>query len=459
MKSSMSGPAGWRPLDIPSPGSISILIEEGDGIIRVTDLLNPSRDETPLYKPMDSFFPQFVADAIRDLLLEIPNSGDCIISYISGGLMNHEIRVSLNRISDVKILVFWGGIISSRNESRTETLPQTVPDIPDLVSHHDVSLSFMSATPSAFILFGYHPSELNGISLLTFIHPDDRHQVESEYLPLLSKSGIRKIRYRLRNQKNEYLWVETIFSSIFSSEGYFLAISATTREMDAIIRAEQAVRSANAKLNLLNSIIRHDLMNQITGLIGYHEIIAEIIDDCEAKTLMNKQQEIIMQVRHLVDLSRDYQGIGLYSPGFIDIDAVLYKILARTEFSGKIKSFCSLKGLWIYADRMFEQVLYEMVSNTLIYGGEGVTVRFHYLVVDEELLLIIEDNGPGIEDNAKKNIFNRNYTKRHRYGLYLAGEILDITGIRIREVGVYGEGARFEIVVPPDGFRLHYSEK
>jgi len=39
-------------------------------------------------------------------------------------------------------------------------------------------------------------------------------------------------------------------------------------------------------------------------------------------------------------------------------------------------------------------------------------------------------------------------------GLYLAAEILGITGITITENGVPGKGARFEIHVPSEDFRL-----
>jgi hypothetical protein len=38
--------------------------------------------------------------------------------------------------------------------------------------------------------------------------------------------------------------------------------------------------------------------------------------------------------------------------------------------------------------------------------------------------------------------------------MYLAREILSITGISIAETGTYGTGARFEIHVPKGGYRF-----
>ena len=66
-----------------------------------------------------------------------------------------------------------------------------------------------------------------------------------------------------------------------------------------------------------------------------------------------------------------------------------------------------LSGLFVYADRMFEQVILEMVTNSLVYGGEGVMIRFSYQVTDEGLVIVMEDNGPGIADHEKKHIFSR----------------------------------------------------
>ena len=453
MKPQTSGSTGWNPLAIPSPGSISVLVRDGDGAIRVSDWLYPSRIDNAVSEPLDSYLPPVVAGALCDLITEIPNAGDSVISHISAGSAEHEVRISMSHVSEGKILVVWGGIVPSGIWTAAGSFHQAPGDIPNMLSRHDESLAFTSATSSSYTLFGYHPSELKGISLLHYIHPDDRHRVESDYLPLLSSPDVVRTRYRLRNSRNEYQWVESLFSSDFSPDEFFSVIMGSTREMDGIVRAEMAARGANAKLNLLTSIVRHDLMNQITGLIGYLDILEDMVEGDDLLLLIKKELEIVTKIRRLVDLSREYQGIGLHTPGYIDVDAVIYKILSRPKFSG-IGRYCSLDGLRVYADRMFEQVLHEMVANSLAYGGEGVSVRFFYTIVDEELIIVMEDTGPGIEDSEKAHIFSRNYPKRRGYGLYLATEILDITGIRIREVGKFGEGARFEIVVPADGFRF-----
>jgi len=41
--------------------------------------------------------------------------------------------------------------------------------------------------------------------------------------------------------------------------------------------AEKSLRNANRQLNLLTSITRHDIQNQVTGLIGYLEFTLDEI--------------------------------------------------------------------------------------------------------------------------------------------------------------------------------------
>jgi signal transduction histidine kinase len=67
--------------------------------------------------------------------------------------------------------------------------------------------------------------------------------------------------------------------------------------------------------------------------------------------------------------------------------------------------------------------------------------------------VICEDNGVGVPEEEKEKIFQREFGKHTGYGLFLAREILGITGFFIRETGIPGKGARFEILIPEGSFR------
>ena len=68
--------------------------------------------------------------------------------------------------------------------------------------------------------------------------------------------------------------------------------------------------------------------------------------------------------------------------------------------------------------------------------------------------MICEDDGIGIPPDAKEKIFNRQFFQNTGLDMYLSRQILSITNISIRESGIYGSGARFEIRVPKGAYRF-----
>ncbi|MFH0967312.1 MAG: ATP-binding protein [Methanobacteriota archaeon] len=69
------------------------------------------------------------------------------------------------------------------------------------------------------------------------------------------------------------------------------------------------------------------------------------------------------------------------------------------------------------------------------------------------LTVVWEDNGIGIAEEEKETIFERGFGKNTGLGMFLIREIFSLTGITIKENGVPGKGARFEILVPSGKFR------
>ena len=67
----------------------------------------------------------------------------------------------------------------------------------------------------------------------------------------------------------------------------------------------------------------------------------------------------------------------------------------------------------------------------------------------------MENNGVSIPATDKEKIFERGYGKGTGWGLFLAREILAVTGMTITETGEPGKGVRFEIALPPGSFRMN----
>jgi signal transduction histidine kinase len=102
---------------------------------------------------------------------------------------------------------------------------------------------------------------------------------------------------------------------------------------------------------------------------------------------------------------------------------------------------------------MLEKVFFNLIDNAARHGERVTTIMVSCRPDPEGLVITIEDNGAGVPLDLKEKIFEKGYGKNTGFGLFLAREILAITGIMIHEKGVYGKGALFEIKVPNGKYR------
>jgi signal transduction histidine kinase len=89
--------------------------------------------------------------------------------------------------------------------------------------------------------------------------------------------------------------------------------------------------------------------------------------------------------------------------------------------------------------------------------GDHVTlIRVWHKVTPNGVTIVFEDDGVGIPQERKEQIFLRSEgTRVSRGSLIVVQEILSITGITITETGEPGKGARFEMVVPEGMWRMN----
>jgi signal transduction histidine kinase len=108
--------------------------------------------------------------------------------------------------------------------------------------------------------------------------------------------------------------------------------------------------------------------------------------------------------------------------------------------------------LEILADRMLERVFATLLDNSLRYGEHVKEIRVSSHTDGDGCIIAWEDDGVGFAADRKEKIFVR--LGHQGFDLGLSREVLEITGITIRETGTYGKGARFEMRVPVGAFRF-----
>ncbi len=223
---------------------------------------------------------------------------------------------------------------------------------------------------------------------------------------------------------------------------------------DELQRISAAYRQANRKLTLLTTITRHDINNQLTVLKGYLELLAPQQADQKLANYCSKAEEAAERIAAMIRFTREYEEIGTSVPLWHDTRALVDAALAHAPIGDVVVRNDILAGTEIFADPLVEKVLYNLMDNAVRYGTTITTIRFSAMERDGTLILVCEDDGTGVAKEEKERIFERGFGKNTGLGLALSREILDITGITIRENGVPGRGACFEMAVPPGAWRV-----
>jgi signal transduction histidine kinase len=223
-------------------------------------------------------------------------------------------------------------------------------------------------------------------------------------------------------------------------------------------KIEAALAAANQKLNLLSEITRHDISNRVFSLLVDLDEAKDYADDARLKKSLERLELTALSIQDQITFTRDYQEIGSQVPSWKQV-APLVKSAAEQLDLRDAGLDIRLGDVEVFADAMIRKVFYNLLDNSLRHGDHVTRILFGCQKSGPDLIIFCEDNGAGIPDAEKESIFRKGFGRNSGLGLFLIREILSITSISIRETGVYGNGARFELTVPAGQFRFGNSSE
>lgn len=219
-------------------------------------------------------------------------------------------------------------------------------------------------------------------------------------------------------------------------------------DITGITKTQRTLEEANKKLNLLSSITRHDILNQVMVLRFYaDEIEAGVPPWSPLAALVEKVKDATTHIERQIAFARDYEALGAHGGEWQRVTEILER--ASGVIPRRVRYSASVGDLEVFADPLLERVFYNVFENALSHGKHVTAIT----VSSVGGTIVIEDDGIGVPEQEKEKIFLKGVGRKTGLGLFLSKEILGITGITIAETGT--EGARFEIRVPEGAYRLH----
>jgi len=343
-----------------------------------------------------------------------------------------------------------------------EALRESENTFATIFKSNPVSMTLVSATNGVFVDVndafmrntGYIREEMvgkNSMELGIFADKDEQEWLASE---LQKKRRVAGMELHTRTKSGE-IRTSLFSSSVIVIEGRPYILS-TVEDISGRKFAEETLRRVNQKLNVISKLTREDLFSQIV-----------VLNDCllRAKEQAAGQEQVILTlqksqqaarlIQGTIEYSNDYQNMGIKPQKWQNVRMVMLFGLSQIS-NGEIKPSLETGDLEIFADPLLELVCQGLFENSFQHGGHDIQIRVWHTVTPGGATIVFEDNGIGITQEKKEQIFLRSGDTDHASArnLNFAREILDITGITITETGEPGKGARFEMRVPNGAWRM-----
>jgi len=211
--------------------------------------------------------------------------------------------------------------------------------------------------------------------------------------------------------------------------------------------------------------VSHDLRSPLTSVIGYTELISR------SGTLNDSQQEFLKRIQesveHITTLINDLLELGSIEAGldtrreWVQLDVLLRYSLDMLQGQIKAKQIKlhsdiadSLPAIRANPVRL-RQVLDNVVGNAIKYSNKNGEVNVSIKGEGDQIILQVNDNGPGIPAQDQAHIFDKFYRGQNMdkqqgsgLGLAIVKSIVDAHQGRIWVESTVGHGSSFIIVLP-----------
>lgn len=188
----------------------------------------------------------------------------------------------------------------------------------------------------------------------------------------------------------------------------------------------------------------HEFMNKMHVIMGLIEMKAyDELKTFTKEVAYNRQSEVSYIVTRMKDITLAGFILGKISRSReLDID---FSLSDESELRNELE-VPSVHDLVLIVGNIVENA-FDALAN---FDGERI-VSLSILDFDKEIVITVEDSGPGMDEEALKNIFTRGYSskgKGHGYGLYLVKQSIDNLEGSIDVESAEGEGTTFTVRLP-----------
>jgi PAS domain S-box-containing protein len=339
-----------------------------------------------------------------------------------------ELRAAARRRHEIQV-----GRLQARERTRYQALADALP-LPLWTAGPDGSVQHANRAWREYT--GLEEARAFGWAWLDVVHPHDRERLADGWRGALAEQlGYRTECRVLRGADDEWRWHIVDVVPDLEDSGALGGWVATFADIDDLQRAIEARDEFLA-------VASHELRNPLQTLKLGLELVDRALqqsplphEGVRKLTVVHRQFfRLSKLVDALVDVSRISRGISVIEPAVSDLAAVVRAAVDRREEEAvrngsalRVSAPDSLMGYW--DPRRLEQVVDHLLSNAIRHGQQkpiDVVLARH----GDDVCLVVEDRGPGIDPALLPRLFAKLGTVRAptpgglSLGLFISREVV-----------------------------------
>lgn len=227
---------------------------------------------------------------------------------------------------------------------------------------------------------------------------------------------------------------------------------------DALNYAKDGIAQTGVLQRDLLANVSHDLKTPLTMIKAYAEMIRDLSGDIKekrdkhTKVIIDEADRLTMLVNDILDLSKLQNGMNTPDLAVVNLSELLNTVLFRmTEFA-KNNGYTIITDIepdltTVCDSREIEQVLYNLIGNSINYTGEDKTINVRLKRKGKIILFETIDTGKGISKEKIDTIWDKYYRFSETHQRPIKGTGL---GLSIVKTILEGHKLKFGVISEKD---------
>ena len=212
-------------------------------------------------------------------------------------------------------------------------------------------------------------------------------------------------------------------------------VQIVTREITLQKHNEEELKRKKEELTIINRIISHDIKNDVSILTGWAEVLEDYIDE-EGEKMLTHIEETSTHIAELTEITKDFveslEGGATVDLEAIDLSGVISNEVEKLRSNHEDISVAvdSHDELVVRANELLSSVVGNLLANAVRHNNsDRAEIDITTETTATAVTLRVADNGPGVADGQKEDIFGKGEKGPESpgtgIGLYLVYKLVD----------------------------------